>query len=53
MSDNLSASEAIKSVYIVDTVIWKQKRHLPLEMDKDYVNLMEKLKKLQAKKKRK
>ena len=51
MSDNLSASEAIKSVYIVDTVIWKQKRHLPLEMDKDYVNLMEKLKKLEAKKK--
>ena len=51
MSDNMSASEAIKAVYIVDTVIWNQTRHLPLEMDKDYVNLMEKLKKLETKKK--
>ena len=49
MSDNLSATEAIKAVYTVDTVIWKQKRHLPLELDKDYMNVYAKVKKLQSK----
>ena len=33
MSENFSATEALKAVYIVDTVIWKQTRHLPLRLD--------------------
>ena len=46
MSDNLRATEAIKVVHTVDTVIWKQKRHLPLELDKAYTNTYAKVKKL-------
>ena len=30
MSENFSATEALKAVHIVDTVIWKQTHHLPL-----------------------
>ena len=36
MFENMSAPEAIKAVYIVDTKIWGQTRHLPLEIDKQY-----------------
>ena len=34
MSENFSATDALKTVPIVDTVIWKQTRHLPLRLDK-------------------
>ena len=33
-------------MHTVDTVIWKQKRHLPLELDKAYTNTYAKVKKL-------
>ena len=36
MSENMSAAEAIKAIHVVDTVIWRQTRHLPLELDKGY-----------------
>ena len=38
MSDNLSASEAVRAVHTIDTIIWGQKRHLPLRLDKSYMN---------------
>lgn len=46
MSENLSASEALKAVHVVDTVVWGQTRHLPLRLDKGYMNAHAKLKKL-------
>lgn len=46
MSENFSAMEALKAVHIVDTVIWKQTRHLPLRLDKLYVNSLRLLKKM-------
>ena len=49
MSDNLSATEAIKVVHTVDTVIWKQKHHLTLELDKAYTNAYAKVKNLHHK----
>ena len=48
MSDKLSASEAIKAVYTIDTVIWGQVRHLPLRLDKSYMNAFTALKKMQS-----
>ena len=48
MSENLSASEAIKVVHTVDTVIWGQKRHLPLRLDKNYMSAFKALKKMKA-----
>ena len=33
MSENLSESEAVKAVHILDTVIWGQTRHLPLKLE--------------------
>ena len=45
MSENLSASEAIKAVHIIDTVVWGQIRILPLRLDKVYMNSRKKLKK--------
>ena len=42
MADNLSAPEAIKAVCTVD--VWKQTRHLPLELDKAYTNAQAKVK---------
>ena len=48
MAENLSASEAIKAVHIVDTVIWGQVRHLPLRLDKVYMKAYKTLKKLQS-----
>ena len=49
MSENMSAPEAIKAVYIVDTKIWGQTRHLPLELDKQYTKSPSKLKMFQGK----
>ena len=46
MSENLSAAEAVKAVHIVDTVIWEQSRHLPLQLDKLYLNSLQLLKKI-------
>ena len=48
MAENFSASEAIKAVAVVDQIVWKQKRHLPLELDKDYINLTQKLNKIKG-----
>ena len=48
MSDNLSASEAVKAVYTIDTVIWGQVRHLSLRLDKSYMNAFTALKKMQS-----
>ena len=47
MSENFSASEAVKAVHIVDTVIWGQVRHLPLRLEKHYMNSFHLLKKLE------
>ena len=49
MSDNLSAHEAIKAVYTIDTVVWGQIRFLPLRLDKAYTNALKALKKIQPK----
>ena len=46
MSENFSATEALKAVYIVDTVICKQTRHSPLRLDKLYINSLQLLKKM-------
>ena len=48
MSENLSASEAIRAINIIDTVIWGQVRYLPLRLDKSYMKAYKKLKKLQS-----
>ena len=32
MSENFSATEALKAVPIIDTIIWKQTRHFPLSI---------------------
>ena len=47
MAESLSASEAIRAIYIVDTTVWNQTRYLPLELDKMYTNSLAKYKKLQ------
>ncbi len=49
MSENHSASEAVKAVNIIDTVVWGQTRHLPLRLDKNYMNAFRVLKKLKNK----
>ena len=49
MAEGLSAAEAVKAAYIVDTVVWNQVRLLPLVLDKDYMNMQRKLKKLSGK----
>ena len=46
MAEGLSAAEAVKAIYIIDTIVWHQPRFLPLVLDKDYVNMQSKLKKL-------
>ena len=46
MSENFSATEALKAVRVVDTVNWKQTRHLPLRSDKRYINSLQLLKKM-------
>ena len=46
MSENFSATDALKAVHIVDTVIWKQTHHLPLRLDKLYINSLQLLKKM-------
>ena len=46
MSENFSAMEALKAVHIVDTVIWEQTRHLPLRLDKLYINFLQLFKKM-------
>ena len=42
----MSAAEAIKAIHVVDTVIWTQTRHIPLELDKRYKRAMATLSKL-------
>ena len=46
MPGNLSATEAVKAVHVVDTVIWEQIRHLPLRLGKLYLNSLQLLKKM-------
>ena len=46
MPENFSAMEALKAVHIVDTAIWKQIRHLPLRLEKLYINSLQLLKKM-------
>ena len=48
ISENLTASEAIKAVHIVDTVVWGQKRHIPLRLDENYLSAFKALKKIKA-----
>ena len=46
MSENFSATEALKAAHIEDTVIWKQTRHLPLQLDKLYISSLDFLNKI-------
>ena len=46
VSENFSATEALKAVHLVDTVIWKQTLHLPLPLDKVYINSQQLSKKM-------
>ena len=46
ISENFSATEALKAVRVVDTVNWKQTRHLPLRSDKRYINSLQLLEKM-------
>ena len=46
MAEGLSAAEAVKCAFIWDTEVYDQKRLLPLALDKDYINMKAKLKKL-------
>ena len=46
MAENMSASEAVKVVYICDTTIHGLTRHLPLHLDKLYLNSCKRLKRL-------
>ena len=46
MSENFSATEILKAVHLVDTVIWKQTRRLPLRLDKVYMNSLQLSKKM-------
>ena len=48
MAEGLSASEAIRAVYIIDKVIWNQVRYLPLRLDKSYMKAYTKLKKMSS-----
>ena len=50
MAENLSATEAIKAVHIVDTIVWGQTRHLPLRLEKEYQHVLCMYKKLQTQK---
>ena len=47
MSDALSAPQAIKATYTIDTIVHGQDRFLPLQMDPEYQIAYSKLKKLQ------
>ena len=47
MSDALSAPQAIKATYTIDTIVHRQDRFLPLQMDREYQAAYSKLKKLQ------
>ena len=49
MSKNLSASEAVKAVPIIDRVIWGQTRYLSLRLEKHYMNSFKLLKKFSSK----
>ena len=46
MSENFSATEALKAAHIEDTVIWKQTLHLPLQLDKLYISSLDFLNKI-------
>ena len=48
MSDGLSAPQAIKSTYTIDTVVHNQDRFLPLSMDREYLSSYSKLKRMEA-----
>ena len=50
MAEGLSASEAIRAVWIIDKVVWNQVRHLPLRLDKSYMKAYTRLKKLSSQK---
>ena len=45
---NQSPSQAVLNMYIIDTVIYNQKRSLPLQMQKKYVKELSRLRKLKA-----
>ena len=45
MAKGLSVSEAIRAVCIIDRVVWNHVHHLPLRLDKSYMNAYTKLKK--------
>ena len=47
MSDALSAPQAIRATYTIDTIVHGQDRFLPLQMDREYQAAYSKLKKLQ------
>ena len=49
MAEGMSAAEALKFGYIWDTEVHDQVRYLPLVLDKDYINMQRKLKKLSRK----
>ena len=45
---SIIASEPIRAINIIDTVIWGQVQYLPLRLDKSYMKVYKKLKKLQS-----
>ena len=47
MSDGLSAPQAIKATYTLDTIVHEQERYLPLSMDPEYQAAYSKLKRMQ------
>ena len=44
MSENFSATDALKEFHTVDTVVWKQTPNLPVPLDKLYINSLQLLK---------
>ena len=49
MAEGMSAAEALKCGYIWDSEVHDQVRYLPLVIDKDYISMQRKLKKLSGK----
>ena len=47
MAENLSASDAIRAVFIIVTVVWNQIWYLPSELDKVYTKSLTSLRRLQ------
>ena len=46
MASGLSSAAAINAVYVIDSIVWNQRRYLPLELDKDLTNAIHKMQKL-------